>query len=593
MGTEIVMEKGTLIVEGPNEITYLQVFDTALHEVAAGTHRLSAKVEPGIYRVLATVPGAQAEQLVAVEPGGTRSVGGFHLDMDAAVPLRDVRSFDEHHGHLAELKSETVHIRYKSGTARCFVFARTKGEGRSALPTFTLRSKDGEVVAQFPEVGEYHLGQGWLALTVDLPPGTYALEQSTPEGVAPEGQGQRGQVIFAEEGWETQLFAPWGEQPNFAHSSIYLCRLGSGFQPHLPIYGQTEAALNGLARGQLVLPPSQQKQFFEGKVGDPMLGLIGSYALLSQREPDYGLIAALGGALLRLLPHSPDAHLIVWLGIVRGDMAVAEERSAKPPFREPFLFALGTETLVRFAARLEELCPSESWLAGIAPRLTTGSAWTRWESEVTVDQALRRVYRHLRQVVSGPWFGPQFAEILALPRSVVASCRRLVERFIEEATRSGELDRQLRAQYRRFRHLWSFDEFQEAVLEKARERLDQFRGGSVGEFLAWLRCLSWSIAIDRTREKKREAGLLERLGNFFRSVVPPPSKEVEAKDLVAWLLGWLQERERKLILLRYFENKSTKQIAAALGCTESAVYQLHYRVLAKLRERTKDLSFDR
>src|SRR5262249_8774338 len=225
------------------------------------------------YRVLATVPGDQDERLVAVEPGGTRPVRDFQLKMDAVAPLGGARSSREDHREVAMTQSRTVHFHHLSGKARCFIFACSKtGDSRNGLPRFALCDGGGEVIAEFPEAGKHDLSQGWLALTVDLPPGTYALEQLTTEGASPDGQGRRAQVIFAEEGWETQVLVPWGDEPNFAHASIYLRRLGSGFQSLTPDYGETEAALTGLARGQLVLPPSRWDTLAHGKVEEPMLG---------------------------------------------------------------------------------------------------------------------------------------------------------------------------------------------------------------------------------------------------------------------------------------------------------------------------------
>lgn len=603
------MSKGTLIIEGPNEITFLQVLDAMFREVGAGFYRLKLELEPGIYRVRAKVPGDQQEKLVAVKSEETQTVGEFRLEMASAAPLLSSKSANEAQRRNAQSKSTHVHVTYQSGKARCFFFALTRGVMANSIPIFTVLTAEGQIVAEFPTAGEYDLEHGWIALTIDLPPGTYAVEeqlnsdirnhttsvedQSNPEKNSLKGR--RGQVVFVEEGWETQVFVPWEEHPRFAWASVYMRKLGTGFQPEMQSdYTQVDAALTGLTYAKLLMSASQENPFYGGKFDEhPMLGLIEGYALLAQPRPDYDIIQIIGDDLRRILPNSPDATLIALLAGIRGDLEAWKPGSDIPHFEKPPWFAAGTESLMWLSARIKELCPSESWLADIAPRLTTGSVWTRWQTEIDAEQALRQLYPEIRHRVRGPSFESKTAEDLVLPRTVVDHARSLVERFIIETNADSRLSRVLRSQWRHYPELGSFEEFRQAVIERVWDRLEQFEGASTDNFLAWVGRIAKSIAIDRYRQTKREAKSREYLAWLLPSFIPPDSKQVDTKDLVNWLLSGLTDRERKAITLKYFEYKTPAEIGLDLECTANAASQLCFRAIQKLRQRSKILSKDR
>src|SRR5262249_51485930 len=146
----------------------------------------------------------------------------------------------------------------------------------------------------------------------------------------------------------------------------------------------------------------------------------------------------------------------------------------------------------------------------------------------------------------------------------------------------------------RWQHVLDFGEFREAVLAKGWERRSQFHGRTADELLAWLRTIGWSVAVDAWRQRKRHSGLLEKFQKLVSAAfVAPPSERIETQDLVEWLLAGLSERERKVLRMRYYEDVSTEKIAEALECSPEAVSQLHYRAIAKLREKLKKSGTDR
>jgi RNA polymerase sigma factor (sigma-70 family) len=166
--------------------------------------------------------------------------------------------------------------------------------------------------------------------------------------------------------------------------------------------------------------------------------------------------------------------------------------------------------------------------------------------------------------------------------------RDLVRRLLEETLESGQLDRQLRCQHRRWRHLLDSGDFRDLVLSRVWQGADGFRGTTAEEFLAWVRRVGWSVAVDTWRQHKRETSLLARFTAFLPKFALPTSGEVETADLVSWLMADLSDRERKVLELRYFRGLTFKEIAEKLGKPLGSIAQLHYRALQRLRDRAKN-----
>ena len=63
-------------------------------------------------------------------------------------------------------------------------------------------------------------------------------------------------------------------------------------------------------------------------------------------------------------------------------------------------------------------------------------------------------------------------------------------------------------------------------------------------------------------------------------------KEIERGALVLQLVGSLGEDQRSVIIKRFVEKKSIRDIAAEFGRTEGAIKQLQLRALENLRTRS-------
>ncbi|GAA2476835.1 RNA polymerase sigma factor SigF [Streptomyces thermolineatus] len=87
-----------------------------------------------------------------------------------------------------------------------------------------------------------------------------------------------------------------------------------------------------------------------------------------------------------------------------------------------------------------------------------------------------------------------------------------------------------------------------------------------------------ATSLEAAQEGEGHPGLLERLGYD-----DPALDGVEHRDLVRHLLVQLPERERHILMLRYFGNLTQSQISDRLGVSQMHVSRLLSRSFARLR----------
>jgi RNA polymerase sigma-70 factor (subfamily 1) len=118
--------------------------------------------------------------------------------------------------------------------------------------------------------------------------------------------------------------------------------------------------------------------------------------------------------------------------------------------------------------------------------------------------------------------------------------------------------------------------------------------------LAWLRQILARTVTHATRELhskkrdiKREQSMLAdldasstRLESFLAGKEATPSQNIMRKDqirIVAAAIELLPEEQRQIVMLRYWEEKSLREISALLGKSTSSVAGLLHRAAKKLR----------
>jgi RNA polymerase sigma-70 factor (ECF subfamily) len=118
-----------------------------------------------------------------------------------------------------------------------------------------------------------------------------------------------------------------------------------------------------------------------------------------------------------------------------------------------------------------------------------------------------------------------------------------------------------------------------------------------GQFRSWLFRIAGNLARTRLRRRK-----IIRWVTFERSVHdrpapgPPVGEELEREErrtLLNRALAELPARQRETLLLRHDLGMSQREIAAALGTSESAVESLLQRALGTLRRKLRSLETER
>ena len=134
------------------------------------------------------------------------------------------------------------------------------------------------------------------------------------------------------------------------------------------------------------------------------------------------------------------------------------------------------------------------------------------------------------------------------------------------------------------------------TLVKAHERLDEFRGTTEAEIVAWLRRILTNNLIDAVRKYHREVPLdgiekamndsSARLEAWLSAEQSSPSTQAaqhEQAVRLAEVLAQLPENQRRAVELRHLQGHSLADIGRIMGCSKSAVVGLLHRGVHKLR----------
>jgi RNA polymerase sigma-70 factor, ECF subfamily len=162
--------------------------------------------------------------------------------------------------------------------------------------------------------------------------------------------------------------------------------------------------------------------------------------------------------------------------------------------------------------------------------------------------------------------------------------RRLIEAAQQDPARFGELyERHFARVYayvsRRVLNRAAAEDVTSEVFHHALANLPKYewRGAPFG---AWLMRIAANALADRWRRLAREQG--SETSAECLSTEPSP-EELETRAQLFRLVDSLPDDQRQVVRMRFAEEKSVKEIAAAMGRTEGAVKQLQFRGVAALR----------
>jgi RNA polymerase sigma-70 factor (sigma-E family) len=125
----------------------------------------------------------------------------------------------------------------------------------------------------------------------------------------------------------------------------------------------------------------------------------------------------------------------------------------------------------------------------------------------------------------------------------------------------------------------------EDLLQAAIERVLTHPRRIDGDLEGYLRRTLYNLAADGWRRRSTWQRKLPLMRNQFgEAATPDPAAEVDLRDAMIRLLRQLSPRQRTVIVLRYWEQRTEAETAMLLGCSPSAVKSAAFRGLQRLRE---------
>ncbi len=184
--------------------------------------------------------------------------------------------------------------------------------------------------------------------------------------------------------------------------------------------------------------------------------------------------------------------------------------------------------------------------------------------------------------------------------------RRLVEAAQQDRACFGDVyERYFELVYgyvaRRVRDRAMTEDLTSEVFRKALANIDRFKWTGA-PFGAWLLRIASNVIADRAQKAAREPGSSRSVSEGVHTAsltagqtpgmqaISPQTQQtdLEESERRAWVIRKVDELpddQRRIVRMRFAEEKSISEIAAELGRTEGAIKQLQFRALQNLRQK--------
>ena len=167
--------------------------------------------------------------------------------------------------------------------------------------------------------------------------------------------------------------------------------------------------------------------------------------------------------------------------------------------------------------------------------------------------------------------------------------RRLIEAAQKNPARFAELyennfERVYAYVVRRVGDRAETEDLTSEVFHHALANLQRFEWRGI-PFAAWLFRIAANLISDRWQRKSRESLVDEPEQIESAQAAAIELEEVERKAILFRLVETLPAEQQRVVLLRFVEQKSIKEVAREIRKTEGAVKQLQFRAISALRAR--------
>jgi len=125
------------------------------------------------------------------------------------------------------------------------------------------------------------------------------------------------------------------------------------------------------------------------------------------------------------------------------------------------------------------------------------------------------------------------------------------------------------------------EDLTEAIFESAWRAMGRYREQGV-PFLAWLYRLAHNRVVDHYRSVRPTVTLIPEVHESIEDASAPLELNIDSADLIKALYA-LTGDQRDVIILRFIQGMSGREVAQAMDKREDAVRALQFRALATLR----------
>ena len=142
--------------------------------------------------------------------------------------------------------------------------------------------------------------------------------------------------------------------------------------------------------------------------------------------------------------------------------------------------------------------------------------------------------------------------------------------------------------YKTFSHETAED-VTSTIFHKALEKINSYNEGK-GSFSSWLYQIARNSVIDHYRTNKNNLSLEDVFDIGVNERTPETIDAISALKMVQTYLETLDVRQREIITLRIWEDKSYKEIAEIIGGSEASIKMAFSRGIRELREKCGPVS---
>jgi RNA polymerase sigma-70 factor (ECF subfamily) len=175
--------------------------------------------------------------------------------------------------------------------------------------------------------------------------------------------------------------------------------------------------------------------------------------------------------------------------------------------------------------------------------------------------------------------------------------RRLIEAAQQDRACFGDVyERYFELVYgyvaRRVRDRPATEDITSEVFRKALANIHRFKWTGA-PFGAWLLRIASNVIADRTKRQAKDGVRLDEPSSTVGGLTQSSSRQTQQTDLEeserrSWVIRKVDELpddQRRVVRMRFAEEKSINEIAAELGRSEGAIKQLQFRALQNLRQK--------